>query len=136
MIFLYGEFFAIICITIPIILTLCSIYAYQVNAKRAPDDPEKKNFHPAAPWLAPIVLPPLLLANIVILIVSSLMFSIFLVLFPFALLLFRKPFLIIWIQKQALKVGNWILKINTGVLQVIGFQPTTTFLLKDQKLSS
>ena len=40
------------CAIIQIILILSTLSAYQVNARRAPDDPEKRNYSPYAPWLA------------------------------------------------------------------------------------
>ncbi len=133
MIFMHQEVCLGFCTLIPIILTFCSLYAYHVNARRAPDDPEKKDFAPYAPWLAPVILPPLVLADAFFLILSSLALGLFLVLFPFALLMFRKPFLIKWIRKQALKIGNWILVINTEILRVAGFHPTSIKLLHERK---
>jgi hypothetical protein len=107
-----------------VIITLSALYAYNVNAKRASDDPEKKNYPPLAVWLVPVILPFLILVDVITLILSSLLFSLFLLLFPFALLLFRKPFLITWILKQAQRIGNKILKINTALLRVAGIYTT------------
>jgi hypothetical protein len=113
------------CTIIPIILVLCGLYAYQVNAKRAPDDPLKRDYSPYAPWIAPISFPLIIIFNAVLFIFSSLAFGVFLVLFPFALLLLRRPFLFKWISKQALKIGNFVLKVNTELLRVAGFHPTS-----------
>jgi hypothetical protein len=110
-----------------------AFYSYRVNSRRKPDDPEKKDYSPYGPWLAPIILPPLFLVNTFFLILSSLAFGFFLVLFPFTLLLFRKPFLIKWILKQALKIGNWVLVINTELLKAAGFHPTPIRLLHERK---
>jgi hypothetical protein len=133
MIFLHREWefcCASICILIPVVLTICSLYAYQVNSKRAPDDPKKWDHSPRAIWLAPFTLPPLVIFNLFLLILSSLVFGFFLVLFPFALLFFREPFLIKWLRKQALKIGNWALKINTELLRAAGFHPPAFRLLQ------
>ena len=114
-------------------ISFSAFYSYQVNIRRKPDDPEKKDFSPFGPWLAPIILPPLFLADAFFLILSSLAFGFLLVLFPFTLLIFRKPFLIKWIRKQALKIGNWVLKINTAILRTAGFHPASIKLLHEQK---
>jgi len=106
---------------IEILIVLSTIYAYRVNNKRASDDPEKKNYSRLALWLAPFTWPFLILFYILFLLLSGIAFGVFLVLFSFALLLFRKPFLIKWILKQAEKIGNAILKINTALLRALGF---------------
>jgi hypothetical protein len=115
------ELTSLSCTVIRAIIIASAFYTYNVNAKRQPDDPEKKDYAPYSPWLAPFTLPILLIIDIPILILSSLVFGIFLVVFPITLLLFRKPFLFKWIQKQALRLGNWTLKINTKLLQLSGF---------------
>jgi len=108
-----------------VILFFSAFYTYQVNARRSPDDPMKKDYSPFAPWLTPISLPLLLIFNAIVFVLSSLAFGIFLVIFPFTLLLFREPFLIKWIKKQALKIGHFALKINTELLRLAGFHPTS-----------
>lgn len=123
MIFIHWKFWTFSCIGVLTLITLSAFYAYQVNANREPDDPEKKDYYPSTPWLAPIILPLLVLIDIPLFILSSILFGIFLVLFPFSLLLIRKPFLFKWIRKQALKIGNMVLKINTEVLRLVGFSP-------------
>ena len=112
----------VFCVIVPLILTLFSFYAYRVNERRASDDPEKRDFSRVAIWMVPVVFPFLILFDILFLIVSSLFFALVFFLFPFALLLFRKPFLIKWIQKQALKIGTLLLKVNTGLLKLMGFK--------------
>lgn len=115
------------CAAIPILLIIgVSLYAFRINAKKAPNDPSKKDYSPYAPWLTPISLPFLLIINVIFFVLSSLVFGIFLVLFPFSLILFRGPFLFKWISKQALKIGNFILKVNTELLRVTGFHPIST----------
>jgi hypothetical protein len=120
MILIHGKIFAISCMIIQSIIVLSVIYAYQVNAKRTPDDPEKKEYSLLAILLIPIVWPFLMVLYILFLILSSILFGAFLILFTFALLLFRKPFLIKWILKQAESIGNDLLKINTALLRAIG----------------
>jgi hypothetical protein len=130
MIINYWKHIAAICTLIPIVIILCSLYAYHANEKRAPDDPEKKIFSPYSIWLVPFTVPLLIVVNLIFLILTSLAFGFFLVLFPFALLLLRKPFLIQWILKHALNIGNKVLKVNTELLRVVGFYPAARIKLQ------
>jgi len=121
MILLHKELFASICIVIPIfIVTFCTFLAYRVNAKREPNDPQKKDFSPYAIFLVPVAVPFVVFLDILLLILYSLFFGVMLLLFPVALLLFRKPFLIQWILKLAQKIGDPILDINSQLLKAVG----------------
>ena len=136
MIFLHREWVFCCtgsCIIISIIIAFSSLYTYHVNSKRAPDDPDKKDYSPHAIWLAPLILPPLAIFNILLLVFSSLAFGVLLVLFPLTLLLFREPFLFKWMRKLALKIGSWALKINTKLLRAAGFHPTSIKLFREGK---
>jgi len=115
------------------VLFLCCSYAYRVNSKRPDNDPKKKHYSPYAPYIAPFTLPALLLIKVISFTLSSLAFGVFLVIFPIILLTFRKPILITWLLKQALRIGNWLLSINTWLLRVTGFQPVTIRLQQEQK---
>ena len=130
MILVQWKLWIIFCVAIQAFIIFSAIYAYRTNAKLAHDDPEKKAFSPYAIWIAPVTLPLFILVNVFILILSSLAFGLFLLLFPFALLLFRKPFLIKWILSQAQRIGNKILKINTGLLRAAGIYPPSTIKLQ------
>lgn len=115
------------CTMIPVVfIIVASLFAFWVNARKAPNDPSKRNYSPYAIWITPITLPLILIFYVIVFVFSSLAFGIFLVLFPFALLLFRKPLLIIWLGKQALKIGNYILKVNTELLRMAGLHPIST----------
>ena len=115
------------CALIPIaFIIIASLYAYRFNARKAPDDPSKRDYSPYAPWIIPISLPLLLIFDVIVFVLSSLTFGVFLVLFPFALILFRRPFIFIWIGKQALKIGNYMLKVNTELLKMVGLHPNFT----------
>lgn len=121
------------CVLFPVILTLCAWYAYQVNAQRPLSDPNKRNYSPYAPWLAPITIPLIVLINVPLFFLGSLLFGVFLVIFPFTLIFFRLQVMIKWISKQAIKIGNWVLKVNTGLLKIAGFPPTAIRLQYEQK---
>jgi len=102
-------------------LYISTFYTYLVNASRAADDPQKRVYSLRTCWLAPITVPILIVFNIPAFILGGAAFIVFLILFPFMLLLFRKPILIPWIQKQLLKVGTALLEINTAMLAALGF---------------
>jgi len=70
-----------------------------------------------------LIFPLFILFNVPIFFISGLAFGIFLLLFPFALLLFRRPFLIKWIVKLAQKIGNMILKVDMALFRAAGFSP-------------
>ena len=102
-----------------VFLTFCAIFAYRYNAKLEHDDPEKKDFARLAPWLSPIT-PIFWIGRMILLAPLSIPFGMFLILFPFILIIFRplpdnsasKHFI--------LKVGNKVLKINTSILHAFG----------------
>jgi hypothetical protein len=102
-----------------IFMIFCAFFAYQENTKRAPDDTEKKDFSPIAPWLSPCT-PIIWLGKMILLAPWSIPFGIFLILFPFILIIFRplpdKDPLKLFI----LKFGNGVLKINTQLLYLLG----------------
>ena len=121
MLFSQGKVCLGSCLFIYVFIIFSGFYAYWVNAKRATDDPQKRDYSPYAPWIAPLTLLILAFVNFLFFIVYSLLFGIFLVIFPFTLLLFRKLFLIKWILKLAQKIGNKLLIINTELLRAAGF---------------
>jgi hypothetical protein len=133
MIFLQWKCCLSSCAIIAIFIAFSAFYAYSVNDKRAPDDPKKKDFSPFGLWLAPVILPPLVVFNVIVLIFSSLAFGVFLLLFPLALVLFRKPFLIKWILKQAQRIGNMILIVNTELLKMVGIYPKVSIKLQIER---
>ncbi|MFZ5911253.1 MAG: hypothetical protein ACOYYU_14670 [Chloroflexota bacterium] len=103
-------------------LSYSTIYAYQVNAKKEPGEPGRKNYPPHSIWMAPIVVPMLFVVDILFFILGSLAFGVFLVFFPFTLLLFQsqESFLTRWMRELALKVGTDLLEINTELLVMAG----------------
>ena len=114
------------CILVPIILTLVAFYTYRENTKREPDDPQKRFYHPFSPWLTPIT-PFFWLARYVFLAPWSILFGLFLIIFPFMLILLRPISPDDPIKRFILKIGNGILKINTSLLHALGFQQVQTF---------
>ena len=96
----------------------CAAYAYLVNSRRAGDDPEKKDFYLAAVFLTPITFIPFLVGYILIFIVRALFYSIFLVVFIFALIVIRNAFLLEWLHKKATSIGNKLLAANTLLIKL------------------
>ena len=93
-------------------------YAYRVNAKRPADDPQKKDFHIAAVFLPPIAWPLFILGFVSLLILKTILYCIFLMALTFALVVIRKPFIFIWLDKIATKIGNIILEANTQLVKL------------------
>ena len=101
------------------LLTLCMVYAYDVNARRKKDDPEKRNFHLSATLLISWLWPVFILASIVIVILRALVYILFLGLTLFLMLVVRKPFLFVWLDKIATKIGNQLLEINNYLIKLM-----------------
>ena len=94
-------------------------YAYRVNAKRPADDPKKRDFHPFAIFLAPITLPLFVFGFISLFLLKAILYGIFLVLLTLALVVVRKPFIFIWLDKIATKIGNMLLEANTQLIKLL-----------------
>lgn len=101
---------------ISLVIYLCAGYVYRVNARRKADDPEKRDYHPAA---VPLSLGwPLLVPLMVILFVlRALAYGVFLILFTVGLVVIRKPFLLVWLMKAATKIGTMLLNANTFLIR-------------------
>lgn len=118
MLFLNPNLLCGIPITVLLILYVCVTYAYAINLRRKKDDPEKKIYHPFAVYLAPVSVP--LLFGLWVL--TAVLFLAFLFVFAFLLVVVRKPFLFIWLDRLARKIGDPLLKINTRLIQ-LAFSP-------------
>ena len=100
-------------------LIYCAFFAYRMNAQLDSDDTEKKDFAHLAPWLRPAT-PFIWLGQMIILAPLSILFGIFLVLFPFILIIFRPLPKDDPVRRFILKVGNGVMKINTKLLLALG----------------
>lgn len=96
----------------------CAIFAYVVNSRRKPDDPQKRDYSPFSPWITPLTIPFVIIINLMFLVLGSLFAITFLIAFPLCLIFARsgESLLIKWL----IKVGEKILKINTEILKVLG----------------
>jgi hypothetical protein len=97
----------------------CAGYAYRVNAKLPADDPKRKNYHPAAIFLAPITWPLFALGWLSLLTIKALLYGIFLILFTIFLIVFQDISEPIWLEKMFIKIGNMLLKANTILTRLL-----------------
>jgi hypothetical protein len=100
------------------VVLLCAVYAYYNNYKRAADDPKKKNYHPLAIILAPITFPIIIILYISFFLLRVLTYGVFMVLFIFALIFIRKPFILILLRKIAAAIGDRLLEANTFLIRL------------------
>lgn len=121
MIFIQWKVFLIIFLLIFFILIYSAYAAYIVNKERKSDDPEKKDYHPMSPWLAPAT-PFIWLVEFILMAPWSIFFGIFLILFPFMLILLRPLPEKDPIKLFILKFGNGVLKINNRLLRALGIR--------------
>jgi hypothetical protein len=121
MIFIQWKVFLLIFLLILFILIYSAYAAYIVNKERKSDDPEKKDYHPMSPWLAPAT-PFIWLVEFILMAPWSIFFGIFLILFPFMLILLRPLPEKDPIKLFILKFGNGVLKINNRLLRALGIR--------------
>jgi small neutral amino acid transporter SnatA (MarC family) len=106
------------CIGVIVLVTLCAMYAYYVDSKRLDGDPKKKNYHPLAILFAPITLPLFIVFYISIFILRVVTYGVFVVFFILALILVRKPFILEWLKKSAMAIGDRLLEANTLLIRI------------------
>jgi hypothetical protein len=97
---------------------ICAAYAHTVNAHRADDDPQKRDFHLLAIFLAPITLPFFGIVAIGVFILRTLLFAVILILFVAALIFSREPVIFRWLGKKVLAIGNLLLELNTALIRL------------------
>ena len=101
-----------------LLVMTCAGYSYYVNSKRPDHDPKKRNFHPIAIILAPVTFPLFIIFSLSIFLIRVLIYGAFMILLTFALLVIRKPFLVIWLRKTAVTCGNVLLETNTLLIKL------------------
>ena len=97
---------------------VCAAYAYFVNSRRSAHDPDKKDFYLAAVFLTPITVIPFLVGYLLLFIVRALFYSLFLIVFFFALIAIRNAFFLEWLHKKATSIGNKLLAANTLLVKL------------------
>lgn len=91
----------------------CVVYAYVRDARRPANDPQKKNYHPYAIPLGLVLWPVLLVLLILFFLARALCYAVFMALFFLALIFYRKPFILTWLQRMAARIGDALLEANT-----------------------
>jgi hypothetical protein len=117
MLFFYINYCWPVWILLSLIAWAFAGYAYRVNAKRLAGDPKKRDFHPAAIFLAPILWPLFLFGYISILVIKVVAYGVFLVLFTVALFVFQKSS-VPWLDDTAAWIGDKLLGANTFLIKV------------------
>jgi len=102
-----------------LLIFACAGYAYRSNARRPDDDPKKRDFYPAAIFLAPFTWPVFLFTFICIFVLRALVYGLFLILFTIALIAIRKPFLFILLDRIATHIGNKLLEANRFLIRIV-----------------
>ena len=111
--------FLLNCFIVVTLLTVtCSSFAYFVNSRRLDADPKKKNYHPFAILFAPITLPLLIISSVIFFILRMVTYGVFMIIFTFALIFIRKPFILEWVRKLALTIGDKLLEANTLLIRL------------------
>ena len=115
----YHSFELFTCVLVGFLIVLVIVvYAYGVNSRRPDSDPKKRNYHPFAVLLVPVLLPFILPLVILIFVGTILLYAGFLILFAFLLLTLRKPFLFKWLHKFAVFVGDPLLRLISYLIRL------------------
>jgi len=117
MLLLHLPYFCGSLFLITFVVWMSSMYAYRVNARRAADDPNKRNYHPAAIWFS-LLWPLYLVIAIGSFIVTSLSYGLFLIVFAILLIAIRKPFLIEWVKRIMNKIGDKALESGSRIIRL------------------
>lgn len=97
-------------------------YVYRANARRAADDPLRRDYHPIAVFLF-FIWPLWVIAAISLFILRALAYGVFLVLFSMALVFVRRPFIFILLDRIATAIGTRLLRANMLIVRL--FLPPT-----------
>jgi hypothetical protein len=122
----YTIFIVIIWVNLLIVIP-STVVAYIVNARRANDDSKKRNYPVLALVLAPFTWPLsflFLALALVVLMVRAFLFALFLAVFIPSMILFRRTEQPLLLEKIAVWIGEYLLKINTRLLR-LAFEPWT-----------
>lgn len=126
MLWKYSYTIFIVIIWVNLLIVIPSIVvAYVVNARRANDDIKKRNYPVLALVLAPFTWPLSFLflgLALVVLMVRAFLFALFLAVFIPSMILFPRTEQPLLLEKIAVWIGEYLLKINTRLLR-LAFEP-------------
>ena len=100
------------------IVTVSALYAYLVDSRRPDEDPEKRNYHPLAIFLAPVTFPLFIVFYTSLFILRVITYGVFIVLFIIALILIRQPVFTKRVRKNATTIGDLLLEANTLLIRI------------------
>lgn len=104
-------------------LCICALYVYRVNTRRLNDDPNKQDLPFLAVLLAPITWLPLIVGLVTIFFLRAILLGVSLLLAVIGLLVIRKPFLLVWFDKIATRIGTLLLAANTSLIRAFLRKP-------------
>jgi hypothetical protein len=108
------------CIALTLLFFLISAgYAYRANARLADDNPKKREYYLSSIFLAPFTWPFFLFTYPFVIVLRVLAYGLFLMLFAIALVVIRKPILLIWLDRIFTGIGNKLLWANTLLIKVV-----------------
>ena len=123
MLFYYIYYAKYICwgvLGISFLAASCAGYAYAVNAQRAEDDPDKKDYGPGLVVLAFFTWPVLLPLVISLFLLRVALYSLFIIVFAvFLLILPRQRPEPTWAETRVIKLGNALLKANSFLIKLM-----------------
>jgi hypothetical protein len=115
----YYPFETATCIVVGLLIVFAiAVYAYGVDSRRQANDPKKRNYHPLAIFLVPVLLPIILPLVVLVFISTVLLYAGFLLVFAILLLTLRRPFLFEWLHKFAIFMGDPLLRLNSSLIRL------------------
>ena len=110
---------------ISVFFLACAAQAYAVNARRAENDPEKKNFRLGALIFVFFTWPVLIPAIISLFVLRALLYGVFLMVFTVLLVMMpRRRTEPTWLESKITIIGDKLLEANTYLVNLM-FRPWT-----------
>jgi hypothetical protein len=104
---------------VTLLLAVCAVHAYSVNAQRSDDDPEKRIYPLGALIFTSLTWPLFLIAFIFLFIIRALSYGFFLILFTiFLIIIPRESSEPTWLEKTAAKIAETLLAANTLLIKL------------------
>ena len=115
----YVEYLCSGMLIVSLLLGVCVVYAYSVNAQRSEDDLEKKDYRPGAIIFTFLTWPLFLVAFISLFLIRALSYGLFFILFTILLIIIpREASEPTWLEKAAASVGEALLEANTMLIKL------------------
>jgi hypothetical protein len=116
----YAKYVCIGALVVSLLVALCAGYAYSINAQRAEDDPEKRNYSPGAFILVFFTWPILLPLLISLFLLRVLLYGVFIMLFiVFLFIIPRESPKATWLEMKMAKIGDALLRANAFLIKLM-----------------